>query len=95
VPEAEELASKILEEHGVPKEVRGDQKRPTRALLLALKLTIEEWAQALDLKTPQVDSAATPVDQLQKLFSERTLEIRGDVEQFIRGTAPRVDLLSA
>jgi 5-methylcytosine-specific restriction endonuclease McrA len=72
--------------------------RPLKAFLEQVhefkegKFTIEEWAQALDLKTPQVDSAATPVDQLQKLFGERTPKIRGDLEEFIRGTVARVDV---
>ncbi len=55
-------------------------------------LTLEEWASALDLAMPQVDSAKTPVDKLSALFAERSQKIRGDLEQFIRGNSARVDL---
>ena len=55
-------------------------------------VTVEEWAAALDLKMAQVDSANTAIDILRALFAERTQKIRGDLEQFIRGTKVRVDL---
>ncbi len=55
-------------------------------------VTVEEWAAALDLKMPQVDSSNTAIDILRALFAERTQKIRGDLEQFIRGTKVRVDL---
>jgi len=58
----------------------------------AHKFTVEEWATALDLKMPQVDSANTPVAELHTLFADRTQKIRGDLEQFIRGAKVRVDL---
>jgi hypothetical protein len=56
------------------------------------KFTVEEWATALDLKMPQVDSADTAIADLRTLFSDRSQKIRGDLEQFIRGTKARVDL---
>ena len=56
------------------------------------KLTVEEWATALDLEMPQVDSANTSVAELRRLFTERTQKIRGDLEQFVRGAKLRVDL---
>jgi hypothetical protein len=52
----------------------------------AKTVTVEEWATALDLKMPQVDSANTALDILRALSAERTQKIRGDLEQFIRGT---------
>jgi hypothetical protein len=55
-------------------------------------LTIEEWAAALDLQMPQVDSATTAVDVLGSLFADRTQKIRGDLEQFARGMKARIDL---
>jgi hypothetical protein len=58
-------------------------------------LTIEEWAAALALEMSQVDSAATSVKELQKLFVERTQKIRADLEQFIRGVKERIDIDSA
>jgi 5-methylcytosine-specific restriction endonuclease McrA len=57
--------------------------------------TIEEWAAALDLKMPQVDSANTAVEVLRPLFTERTQKIRGDLEQFVRGMKNRIDIGSA
>lgn len=54
--------------------------------------TIEEWATALDLKMPQVDSGSTAVEVLRSLFAERTQKIRGDLEQFVRGLKARIDL---
>lgn len=55
------------------------------------KLTVEDWATALDLKMPQVDSANTTVEDLAEFFAKRTEKIRGDLEQFVRGTKVRVD----
>jgi len=55
-------------------------------------ITVEEWTTALDLKTPQVDSANSAVNVLRSLFTERTQKIRGDLEQFVRGTKTRIDL---
>jgi hypothetical protein len=43
------------------------------------KLTIEEWATALDLEMPQVDSANTPIEALRSLFADRTQKIRADL----------------
>ncbi len=57
-------------------------------------LTIAEWAQALDLEMPQVDFATTTVEVLRGLFAERTRKVRADLEQFIRGTKERVDLVA-
>jgi hypothetical protein len=54
--------------------------------------TIEEWAAALDLKMPQVDSANTAVAVLRSLFTERTQTIRADLEQFVRGMKARIDI---
>jgi hypothetical protein len=56
------------------------------------QISIDEWAAALNFEIQQVDSSATLVDALEKLFTERTVKIRSDLEQFIRGTASRVDL---
>ena len=56
------------------------------------KLVLNDWAAALDLDMAQVDSGATAVEALQTLFSARAQKIRGDLEQFIRGTKDRVDL---
>ena len=56
------------------------------------KVTVEEWAMALDLKMPQVDSGGTAVEVLCKLFSDRTQKIRSDLDQFVRGTKARVDI---
>lgn len=56
------------------------------------KLPLEEWADALNLEMPQVDSKNSSVDELVKLFSERTAKIRGDLEDFVRGKKPRIDL---
>jgi hypothetical protein len=56
--------------------------------------TIDQWAAALDLEMPQVDSANTPVDALSDLFRNRSQKIREDLEQFIRGTKSRIDLAS-
>ena len=53
---------------------------------------IEEWATALELTMPQVDSANTAADVLRTLFAERTKKIRGDLEQFVRGTKARIDV---
>jgi 5-methylcytosine-specific restriction endonuclease McrA len=55
-------------------------------------VTIEEWAAALELQMPQVDSATTTLDVLGSLFADRTLKIRGDLEQFARGMKARIDL---
>jgi 5-methylcytosine-specific restriction endonuclease McrA len=54
--------------------------------------TIGDWAAALALKMPQVDSADTEVELLAALFAERAQQIRGDLEQFVRGTKARIDL---
>ena len=54
--------------------------------------TIAEWAMALELDIAQVDSAATPPDILQQLFTARTQKIRKDLEEFVRGNKLRVDL---
>ncbi len=54
--------------------------------------TLEDWATALDLKMPQVDSATAPIEVLRNLFTERTQKIRSDLEQFVRGTKARIDL---
>jgi hypothetical protein len=59
------------------------------------RFTVEEWATALDLKMPQVDSANTAVEVLCPLFTERTQKIRGDLEQFVRGMKNRIDIGSA
>ena len=56
------------------------------------KITLDEWAAALGFEIQQVDSSVTSVESLEELFVKRTLKIRGDLEQFIRGTASRVDL---
>jgi hypothetical protein len=56
------------------------------------ELTVNEWATALALSMPQVDSANTPVAELRTLFNDRTQAIRSDLEQFVRGTKTRVDL---
>jgi len=56
------------------------------------ELTVEEWASALDLEMPQLDSANTSIDVLRGLFAQRTQKIRSDVEQFVRGTKTRIDL---
>ncbi len=56
------------------------------------RFTVAEWANALDLEMPQVDSANTPIDDLHTLFTQRTQKIRGDLEQFVRGTKSRVDV---
>jgi hypothetical protein len=56
------------------------------------QLTVQQWATALDLTMPQVDSANTPVDELRDVFAKRTQKIHGDLEQFIRGTKTRIDL---
>ena len=56
------------------------------------ELTIDEWASALDLEMAQVDCADTAVDALGDFFTTRSQKIRGDLEQFIRGTMPRIDL---
>jgi hypothetical protein len=53
---------------------------------------IEEWAIALDLDMCQVDSANTSVHKLMETFSARTVKIRQELEAFVRGTKPRVDL---
>jgi hypothetical protein len=55
-------------------------------------ITVDEWAAALDMKMPQVDSANSAVEVLRELFAERTQKIRADLEQFIRGTKARIDL---
>jgi hypothetical protein len=55
-------------------------------------ITVEEWATALALKMPQVDSADTEVNLLTALFTERGQQIRGDLEQFVRGTKARIDI---
>lgn len=56
------------------------------------ELSLGEWAAALNLKMPQVDSANTPVDVLCELFAERSRLIRNDLEAFARGTKSRIDL---
>jgi hypothetical protein len=56
------------------------------------EFTVEEWATALDLEMPQVDSANAPVTALRALFTERTQKIRIDLEQFVRGIKTRVDI---
>jgi hypothetical protein len=50
------------------------------------------WAAALDLNMEHVDCEGTPVEFLQKLFSERSDKIRSDLGEFIRGTKDRVDM---
>jgi hypothetical protein len=55
-------------------------------------LDMAKWAAALDLDMAQVDSNATTVEALQKLFSDRSQKIRSDLEGFVRGTSFRVDL---
>lgn len=57
-------------------------------------LTLDEWAMALDLKMPQIDSANTTIEVLRTCFTERTQKIRGDLEQFVRGIKARIDLES-
>lgn len=59
------------------------------------KITIEQWATALDLKMPQVDSANTSVEDLRALFAERTSKVRSELEKFVRGEKSRVDLGSS
>jgi hypothetical protein len=56
------------------------------------QLQIEPWAAALDLDMAHVDCGATSVEDLLKLFSDRSQKIRGDLEKFIRGASLRVDL---
>jgi 5-methylcytosine-specific restriction endonuclease McrA len=56
------------------------------------RFTVEEWAKALDLEMPQVDSANTSIDDLHTVISQRTQEIRSDLEQFVRGLKGRIDL---
>jgi hypothetical protein len=56
------------------------------------QLSIEAWAEALDIEMPQVDCAETEVDALYTLFNKRTERIINDMEQFIRGTKTRIDL---
>jgi hypothetical protein len=56
------------------------------------EFTVEEWATALDLEMPQVDSANAPVTALRTLITERTQKIRSDLEQFVRGIKTRVDI---
>ncbi|MGH8012716.1 MAG: hypothetical protein ACREQ4_09475 [Candidatus Binataceae bacterium] len=58
-------------------------------------IAIKEWAAALYLKMRQVDSSETPAMDLRDLFNERTQKIRNDLEQFIRGSALRIDLDAA
>jgi hypothetical protein len=58
------------------------------------KLKLADWAAALDLDMAQVDCSAISVDQLQKLFEARTRNIRSDLENFVRGSANRIDLES-
>lgn len=55
-------------------------------------LKISDWAQSLDLDMAQVDSAATPLTALRKLFADRTTKIRTELEEFVRGNKSRVDL---
>jgi hypothetical protein len=55
-------------------------------------LTIDQWASGLNLEGPQIDSAHSTVEVLRQLFVERTQRIRGDLEQFVRGTKARIDL---
>lgn len=56
------------------------------------KLSLADWATALDLDMEHVDSGATSVEALQKLFGIRSQKIRGDLEQFIRGAKERIDV---
>jgi hypothetical protein len=56
------------------------------------KWTIEEWARALDLGIPLVDSGEAPIEELGELVAARTQKMRSDLEQFVRGTRSRVDV---
>jgi hypothetical protein len=55
-------------------------------------ITVPDWGAALSLAMPQVDSANTAVDELAKLIAERTMKIRSEVEQFVRGSKARIDI---
>jgi hypothetical protein len=54
--------------------------------------TIGEWATALDLEMPQVDSGSSSIDKIADLVTQRTRRIQNDLEQFVRGAKPRVDV---
>jgi 5-methylcytosine-specific restriction endonuclease McrA len=56
------------------------------------KLALADWGSALDLDMDQVDSSATPIETLHKLFIVRSQKIRADLEKFIRGVSNRIDL---
>ena len=54
-------------------------------------MTIEQWAEALDLDMRHVASANSSLVDLRKLFAERTQRIRAELEQFVRGIRARID----
>jgi hypothetical protein len=56
------------------------------------KTPVEDWAKALDLEMPQVDSSRTSGGVLRELFAKRTAKIRRDLEEFVRGTKGRMDI---
>lgn len=55
------------------------------------KISIKDWAAALDIEMPQVESTDTDIMILKDLFAKRTLKIRNELEQFVRGTKSRID----
>jgi hypothetical protein len=73
-------------------------KRPLKDFLQEVhefkndEYTIDEWASALDLQMPQVDSGTAPVEKLAELITQRTKTIQADLEQFVRGTKARIDV---
>ncbi|WP_316170076.1 DUF262 domain-containing protein [Bradyrhizobium sp. SZCCHNRI1058] len=73
-------------------------KRPLKDFLEGVyefkngKYTIGEWASALDIQMPQVDSVGTAITELAELIARRTKTIQSDLEHFIRGTKVRVDV---
>ncbi len=55
---------------------------------------IEEWASALDLEMSQVDSGPASIEKLNEVAAARTKRIQNDLEQFVRGTKTRIDVVA-
>lgn len=53
----------------------------------------DDWGKALSLEPKMVDSDTTPLPDLRRLIEERTQTMKSDLEDFVRGTKTRVDVL--
>jgi hypothetical protein len=55
------------------------------------RMTVEEWARDMDIDASLLDATDAEVPALSDLIAARTLRIRTELDEFIRGTKKRVD----